>query len=249
LMNADDSAQYIVVNEAAAQMIGSRDILRKKVTIGGMERTIIGVSENHHYRSLQSQVKPVAFLVTTPGTRISPDNIIVRLNNDQLIETVSALEQVWKSFSTSEYFSFRFVDDAYTETYGSEYQFLNLFTIFAVLSIMISCMGLYGIVLFTTDSKSKEISIRKVLGSSVTQIIMLISRKFVVLVALGFVLGTPIAIYFANDWLTNFSYKIDVSYLTLALAALMILLLAIVTVGINTFKAAIANPADHLRNE
>ena len=248
-MYENDSANYIVLNEAAAEMIGRQDLLRKKVTIGGMERTIIGVAQNHHYQSLQSVVSPVAFLVTTPGTRISPDNVIVRLGTDNTIETISQMDEVWKSFSTSEYFSFRFVDEAYGQTYDGEYQFLNLFTVFAILSILISCMGLYGIVLFTTDAKSKEISIRKVLGSSVSQIVLLISRKFVLLVVLGFILGTPVAIYFANDWLSNFSYSISIGYWTLLLAALLVLIMAILTVGINTFKAAIANPADHLRNE
>lgn len=247
--HANDSANYIVLNRTAANLIEMQDAVMKKVTIGGKKRTIIGVSDDYHYESLQSEVAPIAFLITHAGRRLSPDNIILRLNTDDVIGSISALESVWKNFSTNEYFSFHFVDETYQDIYNAENQFLNLFVIFAIISILISCLGLHGVVLFTTEEKSKEISIRKVLGSTTSQIMFLISKKFILLIAVGFLLGAPLAVYFTRDWLQQFSYRIDVGFLVIFLGAGLIFLISWITIGINTFKAAISNPVDHLRNE
>ena len=247
--HANDSANFIVLNQTAADLLQSDDPVLQKVEIGGMKRTIIGVAGDYFYKSLQSEISPVAFLITPAGDRISPDNIIVRLKTDQIIESISGLESIWKKFSTTEYFSFHFVDETFQNIYDSENQFLNLFVVFAIISIVISCMGLYGVVLFTTEEKSKEISIRKVLGSSTSQIIMLISRKFIVLIFIGFAAGAPLAVYFSNDWLVQFPYRVDIGFLIILAGAGLIFLISVLTIGLNTFKAAVSNPVDYLKNE
>ena len=156
-LHENDSANFIVLNQTAANLIEKQDLILEKVEIGGLKRTIIGVVDDYYYGSLQEKVKPIAFLITPSGTRISPDNILVRLNTDDVIKSINGLDDVWKSFSTNEYFSFHFVDETFQNIYDSENQFLNLFVIFAIISIIISCLGLYGVVLFTTEEKSKEI--------------------------------------------------------------------------------------------
>jgi len=210
---------------------------------------VLGVVENYHYQSLQHKVLPVAFGVAQPATRLGADNLIVRLNTEEAVTGILGFEKVWKRFSDDEYFSFHFVDATYQAIYMSERRFLSLFTIFAGLSIFISCMGLSGVVLFTTESRSKEISIRKVLGSSVAQIVLMVARRFLLLILLGFVLGIPTALYFAANWLAQFPYRIGVDVLTVVLAALLVLAVAILTIGTNTIKAALANPVKHLRND
>lgn len=247
--HASDSANFIVLNQTAADLLNSPDPILQKVEIGGSKRTIIGVAEDHYYQSMQSEISPVAFLIIPSGDRISPDNIIVRLNTDQIFESISGLENTWKKFSETDYFSFHFVDETFQNIYDSENQFLNLFVIFAIISIVISCLGLYGVVLFTTEEKSKEISIRKVLGSSTSQIMMLISKKFLVLIFIGFIVGAPLAIYFSNDWLQQFPYRIDIGVLIILTSAGLVFLISALTIGLNTFKAAVSNPVDYLRNE
>ncbi len=244
-----DSARSIVINQAAAKMLQVADPIGMKVTIGGTERIIVGLVNDYHYNSLKSKVEPLVFMISGRGNRLNRDNIIVRLKKEQIVQTIGSLDQVWQKFSKRDFFSFHFVDKSFQDIYESERSFLELFTIFSILSILISCLGLYGIVLFATEEKSKEISIRKVLGSSIIQIVLLISKNFLILVLIGFILGAPLAIYFSQDWLSQYEYRIAIDVVMILFAGLFVLLISMLTVGLKTFKAAMANPAKYLRNE
>ncbi len=238
----------VILNQAAIANMERYNPLNNTIWVDGMEHQVIGVVADYHYQSLQNVVHPAVFFLGGES-RMSPDNLIVRLGTGQLFRTINDLEDAWESFATKEFFSFQFVDASYQQVYNGERRFLRLFAFFALLSVVISCMGLYGLVLFTTEERSKEISIRKVLGSTAGQIMVLVARRFLVLIAAGFVLGIPLAVVFAYDWLSQFPYRIGIEAGIVAAAALIVLAIAAATIGFNTFKAAGSNPVKYLRNE
>ena len=239
----------IIINRAAMELMGTASPVNKKVKVNGDDYIVAGVVENYHYQSLQTRVLPTVFCMVGPGDRLSPDNILIRTQTDDIQASLEAMEDVWNDFSGNADFSFHFVDESFQAIYESERRFLKLFTGFALLSIIISCMGLYGIVLFTTEEKSKEISLRKALGSSVLQIVSLVTKRFLVLILIGFVVGIPLAVYFSTDWLQQFSYRITVDAITVVASVVIVLFISLLTIGLHTMKAAMVNPVDHLRNE
>lgn len=239
----------IIINEAAARLLEKEYVVGESIGLPNNQRNIIGVVEDYHYQSLKNKVKPIVFVYGKPGFRQSPDNILLRLSEQQIAETLGELENIWNTFSSNEQFDYHFVDDAYAKLYESDRSFLTLFSLFTLLSIIVSCLGLYGVVLFATEERSKEISIRKVLGSSVSQVTALVSKKFLVLIVIGLSLGLPTSLYFINDWLEQFSYQLAPEPVFVSLALLAVLLTAGLTIGLNTVKAALANPVKYLRNE
>ena len=239
----------IIVNEAAFHLLevaSHRDI---KVRLDGHQRTIMGVVKDYHVESLKNKVQPTVFVYGRPGSRQSPDNIILRLSGDHIAETLGEVEDIWYGFSSSEIFDLHFVDQSFALLYESDQRFLRLFTGFSILSIFIACLGLYGVVVFTTEEKSKEISIRKVLGSTVAQVTLLVSRRFLILVVLGLLMGFPGALYFIREWLAQFSYRLEPEPAFIILAVVIVGILAAVTIGVHTIRAALANPVKYLRNE
>lgn len=238
----------VILNEAAAQLL-EMDAIGTSIELLDQQRAIIGVVENYHYESLKNKVQPVVFVYGAPGYRESPDNLILRLSGNEVANTMDELESVWNAFSSDELFDYHFVDDTYAQLYHNDRRFLKLFSMFSFLSIVVSCLGLYGVVLFATDERSKEISIRKVLGSSVMQVTTLVSKKFVILIGLGLLLGLPTALYFIDGWLVQFSYRLAPEPTYILLALLLVFFTAGLTIGTNTLKAALANPVKYLRNE
>lgn len=239
----------IIVNRAAAKLMKTESPLDVPVRVLDHQRSIIGVAEDYHYASLKNQVQPTIFVFGKPGFRESPDNIILRLFGNDMTSTINQLEDVWNQFSKNELFQADFVDESYARLYESDQRFLTLFTVFSILSILIACLGLYGIVLFTTEERSKEISIRKVLGSSVSQVAMLVSRKFVFLIALGLLIGLPASLYFIEEWLVQFSYQLEPEPMFILLSLLLVFMIAAITIGLHTLRAAHANPVKYLRDE
>ncbi len=239
----------VIFNETAARLLKVESTVGDQIRILDHQRSVIGVAKDYHYKSLKNEVGPIIFVYGKPGFRESPDNIILRLSGSQIAETIGQLESIWSDFSNDELFDYHFVDENYAILYDSDRRFLKLFSLFTFLSIVVSCLGLYGVVLFATEERSKEISIRKVLGSSVLQVTALVSGKFIFLIVIGLLLGLPIALYFINEWLVQFSYQLppEPGYVTLALV--MVVITAALTIGLNTVKAALADPVKHLRDE
>lgn len=178
------------------------------------------------------------FVFGKPGFRESPDNIILRISGNEVAQTMGELENIWNRFSQNELFDYHFVDDTYANLYNNDRRFLKLFSLFTFLSIVVSCLGLYGVVLFATDERSKEISIRKVLGSSVLQVTTLVSARFVALIMIGLLLGLPVALSFINNWLAQFSYQLNPEPAYIVLALFMVV-----------FTAVLTNPVKYLRDE
>ena len=239
----------LILNKAAADLLENDSPIGKSMRVDGNQHPVLGIVGNYHYESMKNRVQPTVFVFGEPGTRQSPDNIILRLSGKAAAETLGQLEDIWHSFSNNELFDYHFVDESFAKLHESDQRFLNMFSLFTMLSILISCLGLYGIVLFTTDERSKEISIRKVLGSSVLQVTLLVSSRFLVLITLGLVVGLPAALYFIDGWMVQFSYQLTPEPIFVSLALIFVLLVAGITIGLHTVKAALANPVNYLRNE
>jgi len=244
--STDTSA--LIVNEALVKSYGYQspeEIIGKKFSQWGVEGEIIGVIKDYHYRSLQQEVAPITI-------RLEPDNaryISLNLKGENIASTVSALEQQWKAMAPQRPFNYFFLDEAFDQQYRSEMRFGQLFICFAGLAIFIACLGLLGLISYTVVQRTKEIGIRKVLGASVQSIVTLLTKDFLSLVALAFLLATPVAWYVMHQWLQDFANRIDIEWWVFALAGVLALFIAMLTVCFQSIKAAFANPVDTLRNE
>jgi len=206
---------------------------------------IIGVLEDYHYQSLQNEIEP-ALLTTLSG---KPQFISARLNSENISTTMSQIETIWQQVNPSTPFQYSFMDNTFESLYRSEKQLGILFSGFALITIIIACMGLFGLVAFMASKRAKEIGIRKVLGASVANIVTLLTKDFIKLVIVGFVIAIPIAWYAMNQWLADFAYRIEIGPGIFALAGGAALVIALLTVSWQSIKAALANPVESLRSE
>ncbi|MBV6644813.1 MAG: ABC transporter permease [Cyclobacteriaceae bacterium] len=247
---SDSSA--VLINEAAAKQLGFEN------PIGGFVSTydgpreapitvtykIIGVVKDFHFESLRANINPLIFQLGNNRGYVS-----FRIQSDQIQPTIDMLRQKWDEFAPGQPFEYSFLDQRFAEMYETEQQIGSIFTVFAGLSIFIACLGLYGLAAFTAEQKNKEIGIRKVLGASISSIIVLLSKEFVKLVIISFVVAAPIAYFGMRTWLDDFQYRTDLSPITFLLAGAMALLVAQFTMSMQSYKAARANPVNSLKDE
>ncbi|HMG91954.1 MAG TPA: ABC transporter permease [Chryseolinea sp.] len=234
----------IIFNEAAIAAMGLKDPVGKTIRLWGEERQIIGVVKNFHYESLYEKVKP-CFL------RLSPDrhNILVKIEGGMEQETLQAIKKLYDAYSGGIQFEYRFVDDDYQVLYATEQRIAVLSQYFAGMTIVISCLGLFGLAAFTSERRIKEISIRKILGSSEFGIVYLLSGEFTKIVCLSALIALPFSYFVARHWLNSFAFRIDLALSFFIGAGAVAMLIAWVTVGIQTVKAARINPVNNLRTE
>ena len=239
-----------VLNESAVRRLGFQnpeEIIGKFVTtgVGDINAEVIGVLEDFHVASLHSEIEPVVFAVM-------PDfyyEVGLKINTADLRETLTLIEKNWSAVLPEFYYEFEFLDDHLATLYESEEKTFQLFKIFAGVSIFIGCLGLYGLISFVANQKQKEVGIRKVMGASVSSILILFSKEFVRLVVIAFVLATPLVWYFMSKWLQNFAYKIDIPWTTFIVGFTTTLVIVLLTILYRSVKAARANPAITLRSE
>ena len=240
----------VVVNRTLAKTLGysiPADALGKTIQFGLNEMTpmIVGVTEDFHTSSLHENIASVAltpfpYFYYAAGVRLSPGS---------MRNTLATIEEAWRQVYPDNVYEMRFIDEVLARSYVQETQNYQLFQAFSVVSIFICCIGLWGLISFVVVRKTKEIGIRKVLGASVSGIVLLLSRDFLKLVGLALLIASPIAWYFMSQWLTDFAYRIDISWWIFALAGLFALLIAFVTISFQAIKAAMANPVKNLRTE
>src|SRR5579862_9005871 len=243
-----DTTQSMIVNEAAMKMFGyssPEQIIGKKFDQWGRKGMIIGVVKDFHFRSLQEVIKPLSIRIEPNGC----DLVSINISSKNIPATISAIESKWKTLIPHRPFSYYFLDEFFDKQYRAEDRFGNLFLNFAILAIFISCLGLLGLASYSTMQRTKEIGIRKVLGASVANIVNLLSKDFLILVVISFVIAMPVAWYFMNKWLLGFAYRIDIEWWFFLLAAGLALLIALTTISFQALKAAIANPVKSLRIE
>ena len=238
----------LIVNEALVKSYGyasPEDIIGRQFSQWGVEGEIVGVVKDYHFRSLQEKIEPMTI-------RLEPSNprfISLNLKGEDLATTVSALQQQWQTLAPQRPFNYFFLDQAFDEQYRAEVRFGQLFIYFAGLAIFIACLGLLGLISYTIVQRTKEIGIRKVLGATESSIVRLLSQDFLGLVLIAFIIAVPVAWYALFQWLESFAYRVTMPWWIFALAGLLALLIALITVSFQSVKAALANPVDSLRSE
>ena len=245
--HATDVSAFLV-NQSAVKALGWQTALGKKFKRAnriGMAGPIIGVISDFHIGSLKQEIEPLVL----PYLRRRPMYLAIRLHPGNVAEAISAVEETWKKLAPNQPFSYTFLDQDYARLYNREQQMSHVFQIFSGLAILIACLGLFGLAAFTTQQRTKEIGIRKILGASVSGIVCLLSKDFLKLVLIANIIAWPIAYYAMNQWLQSFAYRIDLGISTFILSGLIALLIALLTVSYQAIKAARANPVEALRYE
>ncbi|MEM8907560.1 MAG: FtsX-like permease family protein, partial [Bacteroidota bacterium] len=242
----------ILINEATAKLLSLEDpigkYLIKNQGADDEERLrIIGVIKDFHFESLHHAVKPLAIQFFKGF--VFKDYISVRLTGQDLPNTIAHIEKTWKQFEPGVPLRYHFLEKSYDALFKSEQRLASVFNLFSGLAIIIACLGLFGLAAFITEQRTREIGIRKVLGASIYQIVTLLSQDFLKLVLIAALIASPIAWYLMNEWLQNFHYRVNILWWIFLVATVMALLIAALTVSLQSFKAALANPTDVLRSE
>lgn len=253
----DFSPQYgsdssgVIINETVANILGYSDPVGKKIYTNDLNNpsqsiayTIIGVVRNFHFESLRQNIGPLCFKLGwnkwVSAFKVSPNNIQALLRD---------VENKWKAMNPGMPFSYQFLDDAFDHMYRSEERVGKVAISFAILAILIACLGLFGLATFMAEQRIKEIGVRKVLGASVSTIVVMLSKDFAKLVLIAAVIAFPVAWWAMHSWLQNFAYRVSISWWIFLVAGILALLVALITVSFNAVKAAIVNPVKSLRTE
>lgn len=242
-----DTTKSVLVNEAAVRTFGwmkPENAIGKRFGKGEQTRQVIGVVKDFNFESLH---KPVEALMI--GYAIQGNTLSLKIHPSHIDDVVKHVKNIWKNLLPDVPLQYAFVDERLDQQYGDERKMEGIFYGFSGLSLLIACLGLFGLSIFVVERKVKEIGVRKVLGASVSGIVGLLSKDFLKLVFIAFLIACPIAWYFMNKWLEDFAYRIDINWWVFVLAGLMALLIALITVSFRAFKAAIANPVKSLRTE
>lgn len=240
-----DTTEAIVINESMAKFLGWKDAVGKKFEIEGQRNgKVIGVIKDINTTSLKEAISPLAIILKS-----NPMYLSAKLKPGATGSSLAFIGERWKQFENVHPFDYVFLDEQLDKFYRSDKQLLNVLSIFAVIAICIACMGLFGLSMFTTRQRTKEIGIRKVLGASVPGVTALLSKDFIKLVFLAAVIAFPVAWLLMNKWLEDFAYRVEISWWVFAIAGIGTLLIALITVSFQAIKAAWANPVKSLRTE
>jgi len=240
-----DVNQAFIVNEAVVRELGLESPLGTPLILGNRRGIIIGVMTSMHWEPKRRFVAPMVFFLLPQAFT----EIAVRVSPEDMPGTLAFLEEKWKEKITTRPFQYEFLEDMVDSLYRSEQQMSNVVFSIAVLSLFVACMGLFGLASFTAEQKTKEIGIRKVLGSSVPGVVFLLSKQFGKLLLIANVIAWPLAYYALHRWLQNFYYRISIGLQFFVLSAVSVLVIAFISISYQSVKAALANPADALRYE
>ncbi len=245
-----DTSREVVVNEALVKKLGfksSAEVIGKSLAYDGWDHklSIVGVINNYNNKSLREAIMPVA--ITTNYN--SYEWIAVRMDRKNMNGTMENVRKLFAGIYPTYMFDPFFFDERIEKFYKNEAATAQLFKVFSILAIFISCLGLFGLVSFMAVQKTKEVGIRKVLGASAQSIVYLFSKEFTILIGIAFLIATPLGYYFMHEWLSGFYYHTDIGWLVFMIAILSSVLIAWITVGYKAIKAAVANPVKSLRTE
>ena len=244
----NEDQRGIVLNEAAVKSFNLSDPVGKKlIDMDNNELTIIGVLKNFHFESLHQNIKP--FAVHSFGEGGGGKYMSLRVTSENIRQTLSEIEKTWKKFAANQAFEYEFFDEYFGRVYLTEARTGRIFMVFSILAILIACLGLFGLTSFITQQRTKEIGIRKILGASVSGIVLLFLKNFTKWILVANLVAWPAAYYIMFRWLQSFAYRTDFGVEIFLLSAGMALGIALLTVGFQSVKAASANPVDSLRYE
>lgn len=242
--NYHSDTSKLLVNEAAAKIIGMKNIIGKTILDGQKKKQIIGVVNNFQIMSMHETLQPCIMRFSPNGS-----DMMVKIEPKAQNHTIGQIKKLYQSFHPEYPFSFTFLDDEHQALYVAEQRVSVLSKYFTVLAITISCLGLFGLAIFTTSQRLKEIGIRKVLGASALSITQLLTRSFTKTILLAIIIALPVSYVVVKSWLNNFAYRISLEWWYFATAGLLVLLVAWLTVSLQTFKAARINPVKCLKEE
>ena len=247
----NESNNTMIVNESALKLLGFKDPLaaiNSFVMISNKEFKLIGVLKDYHHESLKKEIKPIIFFY---GYRWMSDigYYSIKVNSTDLKNTISQIEKIWNQTYPEDHFQYFFLDDEFDAQYKADQAFGRVFTLFAFLAIFIAAIGLFGLAVYSANQRTKEIGVRKVNGARNWEILVMLNRNFVKWVVVAFAIATPVAWFILSKWLENFAYQTSLSWWIFASAGLLALLIALITVSWQSWKAATRNPVEALRYE
>ncbi|WP_439584844.1 ABC transporter permease [Dyadobacter bucti] len=243
--DAPADTRHFILNEMAVKAARIKDPIGKRFKIWETEGTIIGVVKDFHFASMKQKIEPAVFIYD-PGNM---NRIYIKTTGTDAQKAIAAAKNIWTKFNADAPFQYAFLDEAFDSLYKSEEQAGMLFNIFASIAILISCLGLFGLATYTAQVRTKEIGIRKVLGSSLTGIIRLLATDFIKLVMTGIMIAVPIAWYVMDNWLQDFAYRMDMPWWVFGFAGVLALAIALLTISFQSIKAALTDPVKSLRSE
>lgn len=243
----------VILNETAARQLGWLENYDGKVLMSfnnskdalGTPLKVIGIMEDFNFETLKNRVKPMAIMLgSSPNLEMA-----IRLSGGNVGEKIKWIETIWKKYAPQAPFEYSFLDENFDALFRAEQRMSKIILIFTCLAILIACLGLFGLASFTAEQRSKEISIRKVMGATVAQVIMLLSKDFTKLVVISFIIAIPVTWYGLNQWLQGFAYRINFDAVVLLISGALSIAIAIFTISFQALKAAMGNPVDSLRSE
>jgi putative ABC transport system permease protein len=243
-----DTSAAVIVTEAMMKRMGWESGLERKFAFRIGEDSeplkVVGIVKDYHHASLYNPIEPLLFY-------LSENNGVLHIKVDgkDLKKSVAKVESIWKEVHPDQPFDYSFLDQQFEEQYKNDEKRGEIFSVFALLTMSIACLGLLGLASYTAEQRTKEISIRKVVGANVPTLVYLVSKEFIILVLISIVIGLPVSYFFMEKWLENFAYAMEMSWFTFAFAALAAFIITISAVSYHTIKAALANPVDALREE
>ncbi len=240
----------IILNETAARQLGFEDYAGKKLMTGfeserGRAVEVIGIMKDFNYESLHTHIRPmVMFLGRQPNWEMG-----IRLTPGNPAEKISVIEKIWKKYAPDAPFEYTFIDENYSAKFQAEQRMGKIFVVFTSLAIIIACLGLFGLATFMAEQRAKEISIRKVMGASVSQVVVLLTSDFTQLVVIAFILSIPVTWYAMNQWLEEFAYRISYDMAAVITAGGLAMIIAVLTISYQSVRAGLGNPVNSLKNE
>lgn len=240
-----DTSSAFLVNEEVQKIMGGESVVNKRFDFQGQEGTIVGVVKNYHFQSLQNDIEPLSLIV-------KPENVnymIIRLQQGDVDERINFVRSTWERIIPNYPFDHRFVDETLDNMYRGWDRLSTLVKYFSFLAILIACLGLFGLASFTAEQRTKEIGVRKVLGASISNLLLLMSKEFTKWVLVANLLAWPIAYFVMKNWLQSFAYRTNLAWWIFASTGAVALVIALITVSYQSVKAALTNPVDALKYE
>ncbi len=245
LKMATDS-HAIIINRAMADQLNTDQPLGSRITNGyfAYPRPIIGIVENFHFESLKEKITPLCLSIGQ-----STQTIAVKISNENLTTTVPNIKEIWDEFAPHQALRYSFLDERFTQMYEAEKRTRLVFSSFTIIAIVVACMGLFALATFMADQRSKEISIRKILGATVVNLFRLLTQNFLMLILISCAIAIPVAWYLSRLWLRDYTYSIELGFDLFVYAALAVVLIALATISRQAIKVATTNPIDAIRSD
>jgi putative ABC transport system permease protein len=238
----------ILLNESAAKLLGFTDFnkaVNEDIFSAGDTVKLLGIVANYHHEGLQKAIEPMVFRLR-PNSR---DAYSLKIESKNVQATIASVQKIWNKHFPGDPFNYFFLDDYFSSQYNADQLFGKVFGLFAFLAIMIACFGLLGLSAYNVLQRTKEIGIRKILGASTQNLLFILSKDFLLLVFIAFIIAIPVAWWIMHNWLENFAYRINIYWWVFAIAGIAALFIALITISFQAIKAAIANPVKSLRTE